>query len=239
MLYQIGNSTRGSIPQDASARQMYEVVRSNGLNYESDLAQALVLKKSELSSTELNQQQQNLKAALLKLTQGEAEQVNSKAAQHAEQALSNLTGQQLLSKSDSSGTLQNMFLNLTMLLGGEPENIQVFLNSHKKGQQIDWENCSIYFLLETKRLGDVGVLLSSTERNLSITIKNDKPGFKEKMEPLAASIKEKLQGIGYNLGSVQFSRISTAVTSPVGDSSNNDQKPLKPVFTEKGMDFKI
>ena len=88
-------------------------------------------------------------------------------AQQAEQALTNITGQQLLSKSDGNGTLQSMFFNLPLMLGEKPENLQVFINSKNEGEQVQWENCNLYFLLETRKLGDVGILLNSTDRNLS------------------------------------------------------------------------
>ena len=100
--------------------------------------------------------------------------------------------------------LQSMFFNLPLMLGGKPENLQVFINSKNEGEQVEWENCNLYFLLETKKLGDVGILLNSTDRNLSITIKNDLPGFKEKMEPLANLTKEKLQEVGYNVAALIF-----------------------------------
>ena len=144
----------------------------------------------------------------MKLAQGEGQESNPKVAQQAEQALTNLTGQQLLSKSDGNGTLQSMFFNLPLLLGGKPEDLQVFINSKNEGQQVEWENCNIYFLLETKKLGDVGILLNSTDRNLSITIKNDLPGFKEKIEPLASLTKEKLQEVGYSVSSINFTRMN-------------------------------
>ena len=94
------------------------------------------------------------------------------------------------------------------MLGGKPENLQVFINSKNEGQQVEWENCNLYFLLETKKLGDIGIVLNSTHRNLSITIKNDLPGFKEKIEPLASFTKEKLQEVGYNVSSINFARMS-------------------------------
>ena len=104
--------------------------------------------------------------------------------------------------------MQSMFFNLPLMLGGKPENLQVFINSKNEGQQVEWENCNLYFLLETKKLGDVGILLNSTDRNLSITIKNDLPGFKEKIEPLASLTKEKLQEVGYNVSSINFARMN-------------------------------
>ncbi len=237
MLAQFGETTRGYAGQEASPRQMFEMVRSLGLNHDSDVAQSLVFQKGD-QSQENQQQQQNLKAVLMKLAQGE--ETNTKITQHAEQALTNLTGQQLLSKSDATGTLQSMFFNLPLLLGGKPENLQVFVNSKNEGQQVDWQNCNLYFLLETKKLGDVGILLNSTDKNLSITIKNDLPGFKEKMEPLAAFTKDKLQEVGYNVSSLSFTRMTPIQTESISQNEPNAQaKPTRPVFTEKGMDFKI
>ncbi|MEH7615321.1 hypothetical protein V7200_06230, partial [Cytobacillus firmus] len=241
VIKQFNETASGYLSGEPSARQMFEMVKSMGLNHDSEVANSLVFQKNDQSQQE--QQQQNLKAALMKLAQGEGQETNSKIAQQAEQALTNLTGQQLLSKSDASGTLQSMFFNLPMLLGGKPENLQVFVNSKNEGQQVDWENCNLYFLLETKKLGDVGILLNSTDRNLSITIKNDLPGFKEKMEPLAVFTKEKLQEVGYNVNSINFTRMSVPQpkleTDQGGQAQENDPKPLRPVFTEKGMDFKI
>ncbi|MDZ5471945.1 hypothetical protein SM124_09315 [Bacillus sp. 31A1R] len=238
LLGQFEQAARGFVQQEPSARSMFEAVRSMGLNHDSELANSLVFKNGDQSQQEQNQQhQQNLKAILMKL---QGEEAGTRVAQQAEQALNNLTGQQLLSKSDSSGTMQSMLLNLPMMLGGKPENIQVYVNSKNEGQQVDWENCSLYFLLETKRLGDVGIMLSSTDRNLSITIKNDKPGFKEKMEPIAGLAKEKLKEVGYNVGSINFTRMTPINSVPANETQpTNESKPQRPVFTEKGMDFKI
>lgn len=223
---------RGFSLLEPSGRQMFEMVRSLGLNHDSDLANSLVFKNGEHSQQE---QQNNMKAALMKLQQEEA---NPRVAQQAEHALNNLTGQQLLSKADSPGTMQNMLFNLPLLLGGKPENLQVFVNSKNEGEQVDWENCNLYFLIETKKLGDVGIMLSATERNLTITIKNDKPGFKEKMEPLADMAKEKLNEIGYNVNALHFTRMTPIKTQNQSDQTF-EQKPQKPIFTEKGMDFRI
>ncbi|PLS17863.1 hypothetical protein CVD28_09205 [Bacillus sp. M6-12] len=230
-----------SFGQEPSARQMFEYVRSLGINHESDLANSLVFSKGDQSQQEKNQQQENLKSVLLKLTQFEGEELGSKMAANVEQAINNITGQQLLSKSDANGTLQSMFFNLPLLLGGKSENVQVFVNSKNEGQQVDWENCSIYFLFETNKLGDVGILLNASDRNLSITIKNDKPGFKEKMEPLASIAKIKLEEIGYNINSMHFSKMNASKRPDEKGpaDSSNEMKQIRPVFAEKGMDYKI
>ena len=228
MLTKFSEATHGTVNQEPSARQMYEMVRSLGLNHESDVANSLVFQKNDHSQQDQQQQQENLKSLLMKLAQGEGQETNPKVAQQAEQALTNLTGQQLLSKSDGNGTLQSMFFNLPLLLGGKPENLQVFINSKNEGQQVEWENCNLYFLFETKKLGDVGILLNSTDRNLSITIKNDLPGFKEKIEPLASFTKEKLQEVGYNVSSINFARMN-----PVRSQSVSHQESVNEANQDK------
>ncbi|MEC1718849.1 hypothetical protein [Schinkia azotoformans] len=251
LLNQFDETARSYVRQEPSARQMFEMVRSLGLNHDSDLAKSLVFQKGGESpfqqgqqDQQNQQQQENLKAALMKLAQTGGDEASTRIAQQAEQALNNLTGQQLLSKSDSGNSLQSMFFTLPLLLGEKPENLQVFVHSKKEGQQVDWENCNLYFLIETKRLGDVGIMLTSTDRNLSITIKNDRPGFKQKMEPIAAITKEKLQEVGYSINSINFTRM-TSINSQATQNQQNDtnkqehQSQMRPVFTEKGMDFKI
>ena len=215
---------------EPSARQMFEMVRTLGLNHESETAQSLVFQKNLQAD---QSHEQNLKSILMKLAQGDSQGEQKGLAQQADQALTQLTGQQLLSKSDGNGSLQSMFLNLPLLLGGKPENLKVYINSKNEGDQIQWENCSLYFLLDTKKLGDVGIHLNSTDRNLSITIKNDLPLFKEKMAPLAAVTKEKLQEVGYNVTNISF--------APLKESPSEVKKvqTQKPVLTGKGLNFTI
>lgn len=243
LLSKMGESTyNANQNHEGSARQMYDMVRSLGLNHESDVANSLVFNRNDQSGQE-QQHNQNLKEVLMKLVHGDGQDSNPRVAQQAEQALTNLTGQQLLSKSDGNGTLQSMLFNLPLMLGGKPENLQVFINSKNEGQQVEWENCNLYFLLETKKLGDVGILLNSTDRNLSITIKNDLPGFKEKMEPIAEMTKAKLQEVGYNISSIHFARMSpdTSLTTSHEELGNEiaQAKLTKQLLNEKGMNFTI
>ena len=51
--------------------------------------------------------EQNLKSILMKLAQGDGQGEQKGLAQQADQALTHLTGQQLLSKSDGNGSLQS------------------------------------------------------------------------------------------------------------------------------------
>ena len=242
MLSQFSEAAHSATRGEPSARQMYDMVRSLGLNHESEVANNLVFHKNDQTGREQQQQEQNLKAALMKLIQSEGQEARTPISQQAEQALNNLTGQQLLSKSDASGSLQSMFFNLPHLLGGKPENLQVFINSKNEGQQVEWENCNLYFLLETKKLGDVGILLNSVDRNLSITIKNDLPGFKDKMEPIVEMTKGKLQEVGYNVTSINFAKMNPVqeqVTAKEVENEVDQARTTRQIFNERGLNFTI
>lgn len=234
---------------EPSARQIYEMLRSYGLNHENELANKLIFKQGEGAQNHQQSQQQqqdinqqNMKALLMKLLRGELEGQNGKTMQMAEQALSNITGQQLLSKSEANTNLQTLYYNLPFILEDQVEKLQVYVNSRNKEQQMDWENCSLYFLIETKKLGEVGILINSTDRNLSVTLKNDKVDFKQKMEPLVEATKERLKEIGYNVGNILFTKMTEVKKENNNRMNiNNTKEPIasQPIFTEKGLDFKI
>ncbi|MBW8349443.1 hypothetical protein K0H71_08305 [Bacillus sp. IITD106] len=213
-----------TLRQEPSARHAFEYLRRLGLTYDSDIAHRLV--SGDGSRTD----DASLKNSLLRLIQAEG---NNAANQRGEQALNNLTGQQLMSKTDNSG-LQSMLFSLPIILRDKLENVKVFLKSSQTKQKIDWENCSLYFLLETKRMGDVGILLTAVDKNLSVTIKNDRLDFQNKMEPLVKTAKGRLAEIGYKIGTIQFSRLT-----PLEKTEERKEQSNKPSFTERGYDFSV
>ncbi|WP_078552964.1 hypothetical protein [Bacillus alkalicellulosilyticus] len=220
-------------PQDPSARQMFELVRSLGLNRESEIGQMLSSSNRDM----LNQegQQRNMKALLMQLIRSEEE--GSRVAQQATQALQNITGQQLLSKSDATNQ-QQLFLQLPFLLQNHVENLQVFVNSRNEGQQVDWENCQLYFKMETPKLGEVGILVGVQERLLTVTVKNDLPEFKEKMEPLVEKCVKMISDIGFSIQGINYSKLSN-IEEAQEQKRKNTETTSQPIFTEKGFDYKI
>ncbi|WNS75095.1 hypothetical protein RRV45_19795 [Bacillus sp. DTU_2020_1000418_1_SI_GHA_SEK_038] len=222
------DSSMTAVREHATGRQVFEHLRSLGMTYESEQAFSLLSKGQADEGAD-----SSLKNALLRLAQSSQEQPLS---QKAEQTITQLTGQQLLSKTDSS-SLQSMMFTLPFLLKDQAEQVKVFINSKNEQQKVDWENCSLYFLIETKKLGDVGILLSSVERTLSITVKNDKADFKEKIEPIALMAKERLKEIGYNIGSIQFTNFTEEKRAV--EEKKEPSKSNIPKFTERGYDFTV
>lgn len=220
-----------------SSKAAFELIRSLGLNYDSEAAQSLSLRPEQMNQEEL---QRNLKAALLQVLKGEQESHSqARSNNDMQQALNHLTGQQLLSKADVGSNLQSMFFNIPVPLGKHVENLQVFINSKQDGQKIDWENCSIYFLIETKKMGETGILLTATDRNLAITLKNDQENFRAKIEPLVSKYKDRFKEIGYNVKGMQFTKLNPEIVDQPLKVENKQITNPSSMSSKKGFDFKI
>lgn len=211
--------------EEVSARNTFEQFRQLGFHHEKDVFRSFLFKQPSIEP-------QNIKALLLKLSQGE----HGMIAQQAEHALANMTGQQLLSKFDTSNHTQTMFYQVPMLLNDRIETVHIYLNSRNDGGKLDWQNCSLYFLLDTEKYGKIGILLQALERDLTVTIKTDSEELAEALKSLTEAAKENLEEIGYNVKGIAFAKM------------NNEQKEQKTAVetTEanernsgKGYDWKV
>lgn len=235
---QMEHMIRAFTPENASARSTFEYMRSLGLNHESEVAQALVLNKDQLEPQDL---QKNLKATMLQIMKQQGDATTQRIGdQPIDKAYMNLTGQQILNKNDSHSNMQSLFFNLPVMLGAKVEDVKIYVNGRKEGEKIDWENCSCYFLLDTKKLGDTGIMLTSVSRNLTVFIRNDSPNFKETMQPLVDRCKDRLKEIGYNITNVQFEKLNQETAEPSEDKQREktDADVNRFVTGQKGFDFK-
>jgi hypothetical protein len=183
------------------------------------------------------EQQPNLKEALLKLLQSESS--HTSPMHEAEQTIAHITGQQLLNKTEPSG-MQQLYLQLPLLLNNNMENIKVYISSEKKNETLDWENCSLYFVLDTKKMGEVGIMVHVQNRQLSLTFKNNRELFQKKMEPLAGETLERLQEIGYNTGAIQYESFPHNTMENEEQPKNARSETRKaPAVEKKGFDFSI
>ncbi|AMQ21735.1 hypothetical protein [Geobacillus sp. JS12] len=212
-----------------SARHVFDTIRRLGLMHEYEAAERLVLKGNQEESAP-----PNIKEVLLRLAQSGNESV----ARQAEQALTNLTGQQLLNKWDGMMGWQSFFFTLPLLWQHEVRNVNVYVNARQDGERIDWENCQLYFLLETKKLGGLGILLQANERSLSITLRNDRDDFAEKAAPFIDVVKERLEEIGYHVKAVNITRLMNETKRQEEEKRAPSIRPYGS-FTERGYDFTI
>jgi hypothetical protein len=197
LLSQLAKTLTLPLGGEVSARNTFEQFRQLGFQHEKDISRALWLKQPAMEP-------QNIKAVLMKLSQAEPGMIT----QQAEHALMNMTGQQLLSKFDANHHMQTMFYQLPVLLHDQIETVHIYLNSRNDEGKLDWQNCSLYFLLDTEKYGKIGILLQALERNLTITIKTDNAQLAEALKSLTEMAKENLEAIGYNVKGIDFAKMN-------------------------------
>ncbi|MBM7097242.1 hypothetical protein JSY36_16030 [Bacillus sp. H-16] len=223
----VKDAARSLVQNDHSGRQVFEGIRQLGYSRESEIARILAAGKGNIEEAN----QKNVRGLLLQMIKSDEESGRNQA----QQVLMTSTGQQLLARSDSQhSNLQSLLLQLPVLLEGQTENLQVFINGRNKyNDQLDWENCNLYFLMETKKLGEIGISLQVTNRTLNITLKNDLPGFKHKLEPFTKACLKRLEQVGYTAGDIHFKPLHDKDTPAV------PSKKITPQATQKGFDYKI
>lgn len=205
---------------EIGARDIYETVKRLGFQREKEALH--VLQGHQQASTA------DVKSGLLK---GE---YASMAAQTADSALQHITGQQLLNKHDSSSA-QQLYMQLPFTLKGEVGTMKVFIQSNKKREKIDWENTSLYFLFETKQLGEIGVMLKASDRNLSISFETNSDAFASNADTVVDELKGKIEAIGYAITGVSYAELRNGREDEV-------KAPIKkqiPMLSMKGFDYSI
>ncbi len=230
----ISNIANYSDMEYGSPREMFEKLRSMGLNYERDIGNYFASNKPEHQLRDL--ESNNLKYLLQKIS---SEDGTGKFSQQIEQTLSNITGQQLLSKSDHQANQQSMMFSLPVQLEQQMKNIKVFVNSKKDGQKVDWENCSLYFLIETPKLGEVGIQVSAADRKLSLTLKNNSYDFEQVAKPIGEKAIQKIEEIGYQVNGLKFTDLRKGPVQQEDRKEEQMQTDFKEYFMGKGMNFTI
>lgn len=209
-----------------SSKNVFELIRSNGLNYDSDIASGLASDDPEL----IKQAEETLKGALLKWSEKDSSSVS--------QAIDQTTGQQLLSKADNNSNQQMMYFSLPIQLSEEQGKLKVFLNSRRNGDRIDWENTNLYFLINTPRLGETGILVEIKNRNLKLTLKNNHLNSLENANANAEKFKMHLQEIGYNIEDISFKNLKSEVALDKSNTPEDDPYLIYNIDT-KGASWSI
>lgn len=211
--------------QDYTPRKVYEAIRMLGGDHEGETARFLAGEK--VNQGDLNN---NIKSLLMRLSDKEGV---------ASELVQKISGNQLLNK-ESNGFLQSMFFALPLVINGKISDMKVYINSKKDEKKLDWQNCSIFFLIDTKKLGETGVLLQASGGNLNITIKNDSENLKDKVSPLLQGFQDNLKELGYEVGSINFTRLNSKEEDKSLNQKHLSTASPNPVNTiKKGFDIRI
>ncbi|MBU9714714.1 hypothetical protein [Evansella tamaricis] len=226
--HQLDQTSKILLQQDGSPRQVYEGLRMMGLTRETELAQQLVTGRDVIPHPK------DVKSLLMELAQRERE---GNFQQQAQQGVQSLTGQQLMSRMDYQQNMQLLMFQLPLLIKGHAENLQVYVNGRNEGEKLDWENCNLFFLIETKKMGEVGIAINVTERALSVTLKNNHVDFKKRVLPITEKYMNRLKEVGFHIHSIKYSPLTGHENATKESQLHKDS--LSPTLTEKGFDFKI
>lgn len=178
-----------------SARGVVESLRRLGFFHEQEAARALL-------SGERLPPAENVKAMLLSWVE------EGTAPAQAERVLMNLTGQQLLNKFTADSHTQTMLYQWPLSLHGEMATVHVHVNARSGNGQLDWQNCRLYFLLDTNQ-GKVGISLQAIERQLSVTVETESEKLAAVLQSYASTVKDHLEQIGYRVQRLVFQPMDT------------------------------
>ena len=225
--------------ESLTGRGVMEYMRDLGLNHEKDVVD--YLNKRFQKQTEEDTAlpfPKNLKSSLL---HGLEVETGTKVRQSMEQAVSNLNGQQLLSKPDQGGTMQTMYVQLPLPWEQGTQTVQMHLKSRSQGEKMDWENCQLFFYLDTPRFGETGISVQVVNREISLRVNNDNESIERSFNLFIPQMEEQLKGLGYKINSVRFEKL-TKPESPEEPRSAKDlsveNSPTSHSF-KKGLDFTI
>jgi hypothetical protein len=211
--------------QDYTPRKVYEAIRILGGDHEGETGRFLAGEK--VNQEDLHN---NIKSLLMRLSDKEGA---------ASELVQKISGNQLLNK-ESNGVLQSMFFALPLVINGKISDMKVYINSKKDEKKLDWQNCSIFFLIDTKKLGETGVLLQASGGNLNITVKNDRDDLKDIVSPLLQGFQENLKELGYEVGSINFTRLNSKEEDKTLNPNRLGAVSANPTSTiKKGFDIRI
>ena len=227
--------------EGVSARNVLELFRNLGLNHEYEVSEKLSQLKTLEKEMKLDT---NLKEVLHKLDQDEKQE--NKTVETIEKSLNNLNGQQLLNKQGQKNNQQTLFFNIPMVNDQEVKNMKLYVNSRDANNRLDWENCSLYFVIDLKQYGPTGIKVDIKDRGVSITVKNDDEDLKDVIEPLLENLGDMFEDVGLKEKDVNFVPLDNH--KKFGRDMLKDKpvieevaKSMNTAYTDpkKGFDFKI
>lgn len=165
------------------------------------------------------------------------------ARETVQQALQQVTGQQLLMSTDRTSA----FVQMTWVLPGlqsDDRPSAIHLQSKKKGKQgtIDAENCRLIFDLYLKMLGDTLIDVQVVDRLVSIVLHNDHPTLAMWLSDSKEMLYEALERMGYRCAKLTCAPAMKANPEVKAQSTAEEQNHVNWEYapkTYKGVDMRI
>lgn len=158
---------------------------------------------------------ESVKSVLLQLA---AQEMPSALKEQVQQAVQQITGQQLMLASDRSLPFTQVTFYLPMYNAQGAQTASVHIQSQKKkGGRLDSHNCRLWFDLKMNTLGETVVDAHIVDKTVNLTVCNDHPFISGLLNDYREEIEKSLSGIGYRL----FSLKSAPFVNVLEESSFN------------------
>ncbi|MCT4634580.1 MAG: hypothetical protein N4A76_17845 [Firmicutes bacterium] len=216
-----------------SPRMLLEKLRTMGLNNGFEVDEFINSKRNQEENYE-----KNFKNVLLENKNNT--QLSMEKISGILKTLNNISGQQMINKGGAPGENQTMMFNIPVDVMNQQKEMKVYINSKKENQKLDWENFSMYLAIDLPVFGNTGIKISAINRDMKISIKNDRDDIEIIKDALVDSFKEDLKEIGYNIVSVNIGKLSEKEGEAMLKSVSVSQSKVSSYFPDKkGFDLKL
>ncbi|NOV03188.1 hypothetical protein [Paenibacillus planticolens] len=184
---------------------------------------------------------ETLKSLLLQLTASDDTPAPLKEA--AQQAIGQITGQQLMLSGDKSAMFAHMTLFVPFMDGTGQQSAAIHIQSRKgKRGEVDASNCRLLFDLQMKVMGNTLVDVHVVNKIVSLTIHNDHPALAPMMEESKEEITAAMNKAGYQFISLKCAPYPQPIVHENEAKAVTDGRAdLRSLFlpkTYKGVDFR-
>ncbi|NOU84896.1 hypothetical protein GC102_03760 [Paenibacillus sp. LMG 31460] len=184
-----------------------------------------------------------LKSLLLQLTASDDTPAPLKEA--AQQALGQITGQQLMLTGDKSSMFAHMTLFVPFMDGTGQQSAAIHIQSRKgKRGEVDASNCRLLFDLQMKVMGNTLLDVHVVNKIVSLNIHNDHPALAPLMEESKEEITAAMHKAGYQFISLKCSPypqppvVENEASKQGASDGRVDLRALYQPKAYKGVDFR-
>lgn len=169
----------------------------------------------------------NLRGLLKQLSDSGARPMDREAA---DAMLGRIEALDLKNKILDTGEAQTLSLELPLKMNGSIKSVKVFIQSPQHQRKLDWENFNMFFVLSTESMGELGIKVESVQKNLSVSIINDRVKRLGEDYDFKGEFKNEVEELGFRLVKMiteewrgRFSRRAAEATGPASGTEGRAQ----------------
>jgi hypothetical protein len=222
-------TARSAEPQE---HLLGKLMKTIGVEHEHQAIRLLGAEEGRLAAG-ADKQADSLKSVLMQLAQ--SADAPNELKQAAQQAVHQITGQQLLLSQDRSAFFSHITMFVPIVQQDGTQTAAVHIQSRKgKNGSLDSDNCRLVFDLQMKVLGNTMVDVQVVNRIVSLHVHNDLPYTQSLLESYRDEIAEGLASIGYQFISMKISPYPEKI-SDLGDLSGGGRSKEQALGAASGV----